>query len=162
MASGDTLAIFHPYNQEPPASNVATLATRNLHIILEFDGAVNESTVFSYIMPQHYGGGGVDVYIHWSHVGTTGDVDWDGAFERIGDGVQDVDSDNFATAESVDGTAVPATDGDVDIVAIPFTDGAQMSSVAVGEKFRLKITRDAVSDTSTAIAEIHAVEIRET
>ena len=37
-----------------------------------------------------------------------------------------------------------------------------MDSVAVGEAFRLKITRDAASDDATGDAEILAVEIRET
>ena len=56
MASGQTLLIFHPYNNEPPSSNYATLATRNQHAILQFDGATNESAVFSAVMPQHYAG----------------------------------------------------------------------------------------------------------
>jgi len=163
MASGDTLLIFHPYNNEPPSSNFATLDTRNQHPVLDFDGGTNEDAVFSAVMPQNYDGGGVTVYIHYSmESDTTNDIDWDAAFERVGDQQQDVDSDSFATAQSVDNTTVPGTSGLVDIVSIAFTDGAQMDSVAVGEKFRLKITRDAASDTSTTDAELHAVEIRET
>lgn len=38
---------------------------------------------------------------------------------------------------------------------------ADMDSVAKGEKFRLKITRDAASDTATGDLELHAVEVRE-
>lgn len=163
MASGDTILIFHPYNNEPTSSNYATLDTRNQHVVLDFDKTTNEDAVFSSVMPQNYDGGGVTVYIHYSMVTVvSGDIDWDVAFERVGDQQQDVDSDDFAAVQSVDNTTVPGTTGYVDIVSIAFTDGSQMDSVAVGEKFRMKVTRDAVSDTADNDAELHAVEIRET
>ena len=41
------------------------------------------------------------------------------------------------------------------------TDGADMDSVAAGELFRLKVTRDATSDDASGDAELYAVEIRE-
>lgn len=52
--------------------------------------------------------------------------------------------------------------GHVDIVNVAFTDGADMDSVAVGESFRMKVTRDAASDDATGDAELVKVEIRET
>lgn len=163
MASGDTLLIFHPYNNEPPSSNYATLDTRNQHIVLDFDKDTNEDAVFSSVLPQNYDGGGITVYLHYSmDTVIAGDIDWDAALERVGDQQQDVDADDFAAVQSIDNTTVPGTSGYVDIVNIPFTDGAQMDSIAVGEKFRIKITRDAVSDTADDDAELHAVEIRET
>lgn len=162
MASGDSLVAFTPQANEPPASNFATLDTRNQHPVLDFDGTTNESAVFSAIMPQHYAGSGVTVYLHYAMTSaTTGDVDWDVAFERIGDQQQDIDSDGFATVQSVDNTTVPGTSGNVDIVSVAFTDGAQMDSVAVGEGFRVKVTRDAASDTASGDAELRFVEIRE-
>jgi hypothetical protein len=163
MAAGNTLLIFHPYNNEPPASNFATLDMRNLHPCLDFDAATNESAVFSGVMPQHYAGGGVTVCLHYamsSAVANT--VDWDVAFERIGDGQLDIDADSFADANSVDDTTVPSTCGYVDVVSIAFTNGADMDSVAAGELFRLKVTRDAASDDAAGDAELVAVEIRET
>lgn len=164
MASGDTLLIFHPFQNEAPSANFATLDLRNLHPVLDFDASTNESAVFSAIMPQHYAATtGITVYIHYSmSSATSGDVDWDVSFERVGNEQQDVDSDSFATANSVDNTTVPSTSGDVDIVNVAFTDGADMDSVAAGEKFRIKVTRDASSDTATGDAELHAVELRET
>ena len=164
MASEDTLLTFHPYNNEPPTANYATLDLRNNHPVLDFDEDADESAVFSAIIPRNYGGGGITVYIHWSADGVTiNDVIWDVSLERIGDGQQDVDSDGFAAVNSVTDTA-PGTDGDVTIANVAFTDGADMDSVAVGEKFRLKITRDADngSDDLDADAELHAIEIRET
>ena len=163
MASGDTLLIFAPHDDEPPASNFATLDLRNGHPALDFDDTVNESAVFSGVMPRNYGGGGLTVYIHFSMTSaTSGDVDWDVAFERIGDQQQDLDADGFAGVNAVDNTTVPATSGLVDIVNVTFTDGADMDSIAVGEKFRIKVTRDAASDTATGDAELAAIEIKET
>jgi len=164
MASGDTLLIFHPYNNEPPATNYATLDTRNQHPCLDFDAATNESAMFSAIMPQHYAGTtGVTVYLHYAMSSAEADtVDWDVAFELIGDQDLDIDGDSFAAVNSVDDTTVPDTAGLVDIVSVAFTDGADMDSVAVGDSFRLKVTRDAVSDDAAGDAELYKVELRET
>jgi len=163
MASGDTLLILTPLANEPPASNYATLDVRNAHPALDFDATTNESAVFTGIMPRNYAGGGVTVYLHYAMTSaTSGDIDWDVEFERIGEGVLDIDADSFASAQSVDNTTVPGTSGNVDIVAVAFTDGAQMDSVAVGELFRLRVTRDAASDTATGDAELLGIEIIET
>lgn len=163
MASGDTLLVFTPQCNEPPASNFATFDTRNLHPVLDFDPTTNESAIFSGIMPRHYAGGGVTVYLHYAMTSAEADtVDWDVAFERIGDQQQDIDGDGFAAVQSVDNTTVPGTSGLVDIVSVAFANGAQMDSVAVGEGFRLKVTRDAVSDDAAGDAELRLIEIKET
>jgi hypothetical protein len=130
--------------------------------VLDLDAASNEDAVFSGVMPQHYAGGGVTVYLHYAmSSATSGDVDWDVAFERVGDQQQDIDSDSFAAVNSVDNTTVPGTSGLVDVVSVAFTAGADMDSVAAGESFRLKVTRDAASDTATGDAELIKVELRE-
>ena len=163
MASGDTLLVFTALHNTPPASNFATLDLRNVHPVLDFDASTNESAVFESIMPRSYAGGGLTVYIHYAmSTATSGDIDWDVAFERIGDQQLDIDADSFAAVNSVDGTVVPGTSGNVDIVSIPFTNGAEMDFVAVGEAFRLKITRDAVNDSAAGDGELLAIEIKET
>jgi hypothetical protein len=163
MASGQSLCIFHPYNNEPPSSNYATLDTRNGRPCLDFDATTNESAIFSHVMPQHYDGGGVTVYLHYAmSTATANTIDWDAAFELVGDQDLDVDGDDFAAANSVDDTTVPGTSGLVDVISIAFTDGADMDSVLVGDGFRLKVTRDAASDDATGDAELFWVEIRET
>jgi hypothetical protein len=163
MASGDTLLVFVPMGIEPPSSNPATIDLRNQHPVLDFDPTTNESAVWSAVMPQHYDGGGVTAYIHYAmSSATSGDVDWDAAFERIGDQQQDIDSDSFAAVNSVDDTTVPGTSGLVDVVSIAFDDGADMDSVAAGEAFRFKLTRDAGNDTAAGDAEVLKVELRET
>jgi hypothetical protein len=164
MASGDTLLIFTPLHNEPPSSNPATLDIRNQHPTLDFDDTTNEDAVFSAVMPRSYAGTtGLTVYIHYAMTSaTSGDVDWDVSIERIGDQQLDIDSDSFAAVNSIDNTTVPGTSGNVDIVNVTFTDGADMDLVAVGEAFRLKVTRDAASDTATGDAELLRVEIKET
>jgi hypothetical protein len=164
MASGDTLLIFSPLHNEPPSANAATLDTRNQHPCLDFDATTNESAVFSSVMPQHYAGTtGVTVYIHYAmSTATANTVDWDVAFELIGDQDLDIDADSFAAVNSVDDTTVPGTSGLVDIVSVTFTDGADMDSVTPGDSFRLKVTRDAASDDAAGDAELVKVEIRET
>jgi len=164
MASGDTLLILTPHSNEPPAANYATLDTRNQHPVLDFDATTNESAVFSAIMPRNYAGTtGVTVYLHYSMSSAEADtIDWDVAFELIGDQDLDIDGDSFAAVNSVDNTAVPGTTGLVDIVNVTFTDGADMDSVTVGDSFRLKVTRDAASDDAAGDAELVFVEIKET
>ena len=163
MASGDTLLVLTAAHNQPPSTGYATLDTRNGHLVLDFEDTTNESAVFAGVMPANYGNGGVTVSIHYAmSSATSGDLDWDVAFERIGDQQQDVDSDGFAAANSVDNTTVPGTSGNVDVVSVTFTDGADMDNVAAGEGFRLKVTRDAASDTAAGDAELLFVELRET
>lgn len=164
MASGNTLVIFTPQANQPPSSNFATLDTRNSHLVLDFDASTDEAAVFAGVLPQHYSGGGITVYLHYAmSSATSGDVVVTAAFERIGEGQQDIDSDSFASANSATAT-VPGTSGNLDIVSIAFSNGAEIDSLAVGEGFRIKVTRDADngSDTASGDLELWAVELRET
>ena len=161
MASGNVLAKFFGGDLEP--GSTAKGGDRNGHPIAVYDPATNQNAEYSDVMARHYGGGGLTVYIHYSMAtATSGDVDWDVALERIGDQQQDVDADGFAAVNSVDNTTVPGTAGNVDIVNITFTDGADMDSIAVGEGYRLRVTRDAAADTAAGDAEVHFVEVVET
>ena len=164
MASGDTLAVFTPLANVPPATANATLDTRNGHPVLDFDATTDEQAVFGGVLPRNYGGGGVTVAIAWmATTATTGDVVWTAAFEAHADDAFDLDADGFAAANSATGTTASAS-GEVQYTDIAFTDGADMDSLAAGESYRLKITRDADngSDTMTGDAELLRVEIRET
>jgi hypothetical protein len=163
MASGETLLIFTPLHNQPPASGAATLDLRNSHPVLDFDAAAAEDAIFGAILPRHYAGGGLTVILTWMATSaTSGDVKWNAAIERDDSGT-DLDADSFASAQTTTTTA-PATSGAPITTSIAFTSGAQMDSLAVGEKFRLKVTRDAAAggDTMTGDAEILAIEIKET
>lgn len=163
MASGNTLLIFLPQQNEPPSANYATFDLRNGHLVLDFDTTTGESAIFKGVMPRHYSGGGVTIYVHYSMTSaTSGTCGWLTAFERVSDSQQDIDSDGFASANTLTAVTVPATSGHVDIASVAHTDGAQMDSVAVGEGFRLKITRDVANDDAAGDAELWAIEIKET
>lgn len=164
MASGDTLLIFVPQANEPPASNYATLDLRNNHPVLDFDAGTDESAVFSAVLPRAYGGSGLTVTLVWAaSSATSGNVVWNVAIERVNDESQDMDADSFATAQAVTAGA-PGTSGQPQYSDVAFTSGAQMDSAAAGDLIRLKVTRDADngSDTMTGDAELRAVEVRET
>lgn len=163
MSSGDTLLIFTPHANMPPASNYATFDTRNSHLVLDFDASTAESAIFGAELPRHYAGGGITATYVWAgSTATSGNVVWQGAFER-GDTATDIDADSFATANSATGAA-SGTSGAPTYTSIAFTSGAQMDSLAAGESFRFKVTRDAAngSDTMTGDAELIRVELKET
>ncbi len=164
MPSGFSLGSFTPLANEPPAANNATLDVRNSHVLLDFDPDTAEAGVFSDVLPRHYSGQGITVTVIWlAETATTGNVVWQAAFERAQDEVTDLDTDSFAAFQSATGAA-PALNGSPQYTEIALTDGAQIDNLAAGERYRLKIQRDAtnVGDTMADDAEIIAVELRET
>ena len=163
MATGNSLLIFKPFENEPPTTNPATPDLRNLHPCLDFDDTTGEFAIFSGVLPRHYAGGGITVYVHYSATSAiTGTGGWLVAFERIGDGQQDLDADGFAADQTITAATVPGTSGLVDILNVAITDGANIDSIAVGELFRLRITRNVAGDSAAADLELVAVELRET
>lgn len=164
MASGNSLCVFVPVVSEPPTSNFATFDIRNVVLVLDFDDAVDESVEFAGFMPRHYGGGGITVTIGWmATAAIINDCIWDISFKSISDDADDLDSKAFAAVNSVTDVA-PSASGEVAYAEVTFTDGADMDSIAAGEYFRLKISRDAnnASDTLVGDAELVFIEIKET
>lgn len=162
MASGNSLCGWDVLAAQPPASNYAILAQRNGMFVLEYDPSTEQARIFYGILPNNYDGGGVKVRLEWSLSGaTSGDVVWSAAFERH-DTATDLDSDSFATAQTVTDTA-PATDGAPEYAEITLTDGAQMDGLLAGEAFRLKISRVAAdgADTATVVAQLRSVQVQE-
>lgn len=163
MASGNTLLVFTPQAVEVGTSAVyAVPDLRNGHPVLNFDAGTAMEATFSSVMPRHYSGGGVRVIPHVaSGTATSGTTVWTSAFERIGV-VLDIDGDSFATG-NLGTLTMPGTSGNLGTVGIVHTDGAQMDSVAVGEGFRLKLTRT-VADAQDAMpgtAQLRFVEVVE-
>lgn len=166
MASGNTLARFTAASNNPPASAYATPDIRNSLMVLDFDATTDESAVFVDVLPRNYAGSGLTVYVHWMATSaTSGSTRWQVQIERHLAGTDDQDSDSFATAQSA-GTAATSPSGTEMVTAVTFTAGAQMDSLAVGERYRLKVTRDADqtsgTDDMTGDAELVAVEVKET
>lgn len=153
---------FKPYDNEPPASNYATLDLRNNRPTLDFDDTTQEAAVFSGVLPAGYAGGGVTVTVFCSLTSaTTGTVGWDVAFERTQASTDDIDSDSFATAKTVTAVTVPGTSGQVLAMSVNLANGAEMDSLAAGELFRLRVRRDVASDNAVGDAELLAVSIKE-
>lgn len=158
------LAVFLPSDNEPPAASYATFDTRNNHLVLDFDSATDEYAVFPGVLDRAYNSTGVTVRLYWAATSaTSGNVVWVAEFERIDDEGLDIDADSFASGQTIT-AAAPGTSGQVQYTDIAFTDGSQIDSLAVGEAFRLRITRDAnnASDTMTGDAELLRVELRST
>lgn len=162
MATGDTLAIFTPLAGIQPDSNWAVLEFRNRHPVLSFQDTTDESVYFEGIMPRGYGGNGVTVYLHLVSDATSGTAVMEVAFERM-DGTTDLDADSFASGKTVNDTATFPS-GPPRVVSVAFSDGAEMDSIAAGDAFRLRITRDADNGSDTLVfeEELLAVEIKET
>lgn len=164
MASGDTLLVFIPQGAEFPTVDYGrTDQTAFNHPITDL--AVDENVRFSGVMPRHYAGGGVTIYLHYAMSSATGDdIELQTAFERIGDQQQNIHTgDGFTTAQASAETTVPGTAGLVDIITTTHTSGAQMDGLLAGEGFRLNVERVAVSGTeASGDLELRFVEIRET
>lgn len=162
MASGDTLAIFGPLQNEPPAANYATFDTRNTtspHPVLDFDQTTAESALFSSILPRNYAGGGITAYVHWTADPVAGTVGWTVEFERMN---TDLDADSFAAAQTITAATVNGTSGIITVTNVAVANGAAMDSIAVGEAFRVRLTRDVGNDNAAGDANFVAMELKET
>ena len=171
MASGNTLCVFTARDGVPAATAgavhgiLAGAATPAEGVpYLAFDSGTDEFADFVGVLPRHYAAGGLTVRLYWASTATSNATVWGAAFRRVQDDAEDIDT----TAHSYDFNSVTATAasaaGEVDYCEITFTDGADMDSLAVGELFVLRVTRDADngSDTMAGDAYLIASEIRET
>ena len=156
MATGTSLLILSAAHALP-ASTAAPGIINNAEVRV-FDGGSNETAVFEAILPQSYNGGGIDVIAHLAMASgeTTGDVDIDVAFAKVTNA-----TDSYGSTQSNDGTAVPGTAQDTFKVTVPNTDGAQIDSIATGDLFRVKVTRDAASDVNNGEMHLLALALRE-
>lgn len=164
MASGDTLLIFGPQMSQPPATNYATVDSRNGHLVLDFDDTTEETINFESILPRNYAGGGITATVHWmATTATSGDVVWGISFERHLAGTDDLDADSFGSEQTATATA-SGTSGVLTATTIASTNGSQVDSIAVGDHIRIKIARKAAAggDTMTGDAELIGVELKET
>lgn len=163
-ASGDTLAIFTPQNNEPPATNYAAVTSRNGHLVLAFDTTTQQGAAFAGVMPRHYGGGGITVLVAaMAASATSGTIGWGVTFERLNPANHDLDADAYATEQTITAGTVDATSGKVQRNSVAITAGAAgTDSIAAGDAFRLRIRRDVANDTAAGDAHLLSVEVKET
>ena len=152
-----TYAVFNAMDNQPPATNFATLDTRNSIAILDFDDTTDEQAIFLSIIPEAAVlTSGLSIRLIWTATtATSGAVVWDASLERM---TTDIDTDSFDTAASVT-TTTNGTSGVPNYSTITLT---TIDSVTAGDGFRLRINRDAnnASDTMTGDAELIAIEVR--
>jgi hypothetical protein len=170
MASGDTLAIFTPMDNSPPATLYATFdvvvgtSTPAESVpVLDFDDTTVEYADFYGYMPSMYGSGGVVVTFVWSAAQATNVGAWAAAFRRVADDAEDLDTtaQTYAFNTTSDLTP-PSVVGEVAYDTVSFTDGSDMDSVTAGDYFILRVRRPAPSGTKiTGDQSLHMVIIRE-
>jgi len=152
-----TYGIFTPLDNQPPATNYATIDTRNSIMTLDFDAATREEAVFVSVIPEAAVlGSGLTARINWTATtATTGNCVWGIQYEKMN---TDIDSDSFATAATTT-SATNATSGIITTTTITTTN---IDGLAAGDPYRLKVFRDAAngSDTMTGDAELISVEVR--
>lgn len=153
-----TLAQWTARDNNPPASNFATLDTRNSVLVLEFDAATEESATFIGVVNENATlTNGLIVRLWWmGDTATSGNVRWGVQFEDTG---TDLDANSYDTNAQVT-SAASATSGIESVASITIT---TIDSLTAGERFRLRVYRvaaDATHDTMTGDAQLVAVEVR--
>lgn len=107
-----------------------------------------------YCSLQHYGGGGLTVFLPWTATGSTGVVRWEVGVRRMnaGENITTSHSYNYNTVDST----VPTTTSVIKYEAIDFTDGVDMDSWADDEHAIVRVRRvpSAPTDTSVYTAEL--------
>lgn len=168
IIGGKTLARFIALDNNPPASNYATLDTRNSLPVLDFDdgsdaGTTDEAAIFLGSMPEDAAlGSGLTVYIHWAATtATSGDVIWEVSLARLNANNQDLDGYAFDTATLSSASTANGTCGKTTTCTITVA-VADTDSIAAGDPFAIKVIRKESngSDTMAGDAELLLVEVR--
>jgi len=173
MATGDSLLQFNALDGVATATLYATMdfvvgASTPVESVpvLDFDDTTQEYIDFYGVMPEHYDGGGLTCIIMYSAAQAATDVvEWQLAFRRVADDAEDLDTTAHTYVYNAVVDTAPSVVGEVGYATITFTDGADMDSLAVGEYFILRATRDPSPSSGTDVtgdASIHAIHIKET
>lgn len=155
-----TINTWSPRDNQPPATNFATMDTRNSIAVLDFTGggSTNKSAIFIGSIPEGMSlTSGIIARILWtSSTATSGNCRWGVQIEKLNTAIT---ADSFDTAFEAN-TAAPATSG------IPVTTSITCTSIdglTAGDFFRVKIYRDSIdtaNDTMSGDAELIALELR--
>jgi hypothetical protein len=152
------------YAMKPTSTNGALFSTLSSggadRDAFKFDGATNTNVQFIGRMPEFYSGNGLTFDIEWTSSDTANDFDWDIKLERIG-GAINLTNDSFGGINSINGETVVVANNPT-TSTITFTSGLDMDLLVAGEPFRVQLTRDAATDTSTSDAYVYFVRMKET
>jgi hypothetical protein len=155
-----TLYEWDMHHANVPATNAAVPSFRNNHLVYNFDSTTQQTLYLPGVMPRGATLGSLGVKLTWTAGVATGNVLWVGSFERHEDNAFDLDADGFGDLLSRDATA-PGSIGLTKTAYIRFSSGSNIDSIAAGESFRLRISRDAPSDGMSGNAQLKNVELVE-
>lgn len=145
MGAGDTLFSFQAIEGTPPSSTAAATPDRrgnDGHFVYDFADSPDQSLDFADVMPEHRDvSNNITVTVGFMMSSDlTNDVRIDVQFERHEIDVTDLDSAGFTAVQS-DSQPVASALGELQMATIVLTH-AQADSIAAGEDFRLRVTRD--------------------
>ncbi len=150
---------FGPLDNNPPASNNATLDARGNFSVLDFDASTTEYAIFNYIIPSYIDTSvNFTVELYWTATSaTTGDVAWDLESDLYATG--SIDTQTWASAGSSTDTT-SGTNGQINKSTISSID---LSSASAGDVISLRVSRDTgdAGDTMTGDAELLFMVIRQ-
>jgi hypothetical protein len=166
VAANDTVLLgmqlsYPDANAATPDSMVGGSTPGEVVPVEDFDAGADEYIDLLGHLASTYDGGGITLKIPWSaSSATSGNIVLDAAFRRLQDDAEDIDTSHSYSFNSVT-DAAPSAAGEIVTASITFTDGADMDSLAAGEKFILRIRRngDDASDTMSGDAELHVYGI---
>jgi hypothetical protein len=158
-----TRAVFTPYSAEFPASNFPQLTLSNRRPVLAYDASTQETAQWTGVAPQGLTGTVTAVITYAMASATANNVEFEVSLEAISDGDSvDTDAaDSFDSVNSSGGATVPGTAGHIDQLSVTLTNA---DSIAAGDYFRLKVSRDAddgTNDTATGDLYLLAAELRD-
>lgn len=157
-----TRAVLLPNSAEFPASAFPQLTLSNRRPVLAFDASTQETCQWTGIAPQGFTGTVTAIISYMMASATANLVEFEVSLEAVSDGdATDLDAgDSFDTVNSASAT-VPGTAGHIDQISVTLTNA---DSIAAGDYFRLKVSRDAddaTNDTATGDLLLLCVELRD-
>jgi hypothetical protein len=152
----NTILRFFPRDAEFPATNFATIDTRNNHPCLDFDETTVETVFFTGFIPQgaSFAASGTAltfVLLSTAATALTGNIGWLVALERIVQNGIDIDTDDFGAAQPGSAAVIGgANTGKASQVSVTFTLAQLPAGLAAGDMIRVRVQRD------TSVAGDHA------
>lgn len=155
---------FNPQDRDADTANPPTPAVRNGQDVLEFDPDIDDSVIFSGTLLGYKGNGLTCTVVWCAKTAITGRTRWNFSIERTENDASNIDTDSFAGGNSITGAVTNATNGVISYDSAVFTDGTSMDDLAEGERFRVRLIRDADhgSDDMPGFAQMIQIIITET
>lgn len=172
MASGDLLDTLYAARANPPSTLYAPFGFAlggstpvEALLVCLFDPSTVWYQDFEFILPPNYAGGGLTFVVEFSAEtdnNSAHQVVWGIALRRI-DSAETFSSSHSYSYQTVTETIPNATDKSK-TASITMTHGAQMDSLAAGERAVLRIKRIATdgSDDCTGNVRLHSIQVKET